>query len=154
MNFFILNAERSMRRIIIFYVGLSFVLMSIGCSRTVIREGTHPPVDVPGENTGVRWNSASIVDDAIADKIAIKSISTERSPTQTLVINVVIMNRTDYNQQVECRTQFFNADKIPCEKPSAWKRVYLPANSIETYTESSMKTTEVAFFYVEIREGR
>jgi len=131
-----------------------FVLLVFGCSRTIINEGTNPPVDVPGQNTGVRWNSASIVDDNIADKIAVEKIFSKRSPTETLEVNVVMMNRTDFDQEVECRTQFFDLTKIPCESPSAWQRIFLPANSVETYTEFSIKTSEVRFFYVEIREGR
>jgi hypothetical protein len=130
------------------------IVFAIGCSRTVINEGTHAPVDVPGENTGVRWNSASVIDDIIANKIAVESISSSRSPTQSLNVDVVLMNRTDFNQQVECRTQFFGPNRVPCETPSAWRRVYLGPNGIETYSASSMKSDEVAFFYVEIREAR
>ena len=132
----------------------SLLVLAVGCTSTVKREGTHPPIDVPGEDTGVRWNSASIVDDIIADKIAVEDISSERTPTQTLKVNVLLMNRTDYDQQVECRTHFFDGRRVPCEKPTAWTRVFLSPNSVESYETSSMKTDEVSFFYVEIREGR
>ena len=56
----------------------------------------------------------------------------------------VLRNRTDYPLQIEGRSQFFDADQVPIEEPSAWKRVHLPPNAVGTYRESSTKVEAIA----------
>ena len=62
-------------------------------------------------------------------------------------------NRTNFDLQIEGRTTFFDSRKVPIEKPTAWRRVFLPANSIGSYTELSTGV-EVAHYYIEVREAR
>ena len=87
-------------------------------------------------------------------KIAVESTNSRRTPTGTLEIWAVLRNRTDHPLQVEGRAQFFDADKVPSDGPTAWQRVYLPPQSVATYKEFSTKIHEVSYYYVELREGR
>jgi len=66
---------------------------------------------------------------------------------------IVFRNRTQTTLQVECRVQFFGVNHEPVEGPSAWQRVILPPLGVGNYKETSLGTTNHAFYYVEVREG-
>ena len=131
----------------------ALVGLGVGCVRNVVQEGTYPPVMVPGPDTGVRFNNVSLVDSSLQGKIAIQGSGWSRTATGTAQLWVQVRNRTDYFMQVEARTQFFDAAKVPLEGPSAWQRLMLSPNTITTYRENSTGS-DVAYYYVEIREGR
>jgi len=116
-------------------------------------EGTAPPIHIKDPATSVRWNSVGILDDSIAKKIAVEQTNSRRTPTNTLEVWAQLRNRTDYPLQVEARVQFFDANKAPIEGPTSWKRIYLPANSIATYSMFSTRI-DVSYYYIEIREGK
>jgi len=127
------------------------VLVACGASRN---EGTNPPVFITGERTEVRWNGVSIVDDGIAAKLAVQSSDSRRSETGTLEVWAHLRNRTDHALQIEGRVQFFDSEKRPIEGPSAWKRMYLDPNTMATFSEFSTRADGVAYYYIELREGR
>ena len=124
-----------------------------GCVRHVVHEGTHGPVHVPGPNTEVRLNNVSLLDDSLANTIAIQGTNWQKTATGTAEVWVQVRNRTDYRYHLEGRVQFFNENQAPIGKPTAWKRVIVGPNEITTYREFS-RDTNVAYYYVEIREGR
>jgi uncharacterized protein YcfL len=66
----------------------------------------------------------------------------------------VLQNRTNSPLQIEGRITFFDKDKVSCEAPTAWQKVFLQPNSLEKYGDFSTKTQEVSYYYIEIREGR
>ncbi len=146
--------------------GCMIVAMLSGCT-SVIREGAAPGVRVQDERApqaAIRLNTVNIIDDSLQkwqgkeeerwSKIAVESTNSRRTPTGTLEAWGVLRNRTDYPLQVEGRTTFFDQYEVPVEKPTAWRRVMLPPNGIAAYKELSTRMDEVAFYYIEIREGR
>ena len=128
-------------------------LLAAGCARTVMHEGTHPPVTVPGPDTNVRLNNVSVLDDSLQGRIAVQGTDWQRTATGTLQVWAQLRNRTDYFMQVEVRTQFYDRNQAPVGKPSSWQRVMLSPNSMTTYRENSTGT-DPAYYYIEIREGR
>ena len=120
-------------------------------------EGTKPGLRVTDSNfpgTRARLNSVGITTDSLRYKIAIEATNSKRTPTQTLEVWTQIRNRTDYPLQVECRVQWFDGKQAPVDKPTAWQRIHLPPNSLETYREFSTNIYDINFYYIEIREGR
>lgn len=130
---------------------LLIILLSQGCA---LNEGSHPPLNIVHPNTQVRLNNVSILDDAIANKIAVQGSGAKRTQTGTLKVWTQLRNRTDYPLQIEGRVQFFDAERTPVEGPTAWQRVHLQPNSITTYKEISAKLHEPKYYFIEIREGR
>ncbi len=144
-------------------------LMVLGCYRETVkvREGAAPGVrvdNIRAPHARVRMNTVNIIDKSLQNwqgkdgkrmsKIAVESTNARRSPTGTVEVWAVLRNRTDYPLQIEGRVQFFDRDQAPVEGPTAWQRVYLPANSVATYKEFSTKVMEIGYYYIEIREGR
>jgi hypothetical protein len=164
--------------LIMLLLAAAFVLS--GCEEDVSRrwEGPAPGVKVDDPTqpyATIRYNTAVILDKSLQDwsykpkkflfweteedrrnvgKIAVESTGSKRTPTGTLEAYAVIRNRTNYPLQIEARTTYFDQDKVPCEQPTAWQRVFLQPNAVNTYKECSTKVQEVAYYYIEIREGR
>ena len=158
-------------------ISILIVLITTGCQRTVMREGSTPGLrirDASMPQARIRLNSVNIVDPNLQErttrvfgqnlklfsknadyvgKIAVENHGGKRTPTGTMRIYVVMRNRTEYPQQVECRALFFDQDEIPVEGPTSWQRVYLNQNGIGTCNLLSTKI-DTAYYYVEIREGR
>lgn len=116
-------------------------------------------------NAEIRLNTVAIVDKALQrdreglfrtrriGKIAVETTDSRRTPTGTLEAWATLRNRTDFDLQIEGRTTFFDDRKRPIETPTAWRRVFLPANSIGSYSELSTGVG-VAYYYIEVREAR
>lgn len=150
-------------------------LVAVGCQTTHITEGPAPGVRVnnsPATGAQVRMNSVAILDDSLQKwyvhensltgsfehgkigKIAVESTNSRRTPTGTLEAWAMLRNRTDHALQLQCRVQFFDKKQAPLEGPTSWKRIYLPANSVATYKESSISVKNIGYYYIEVREGR
>ena len=120
-------------------------------------EGTKPALRITDPNfpeTRARLNNVGILDDSLRYKIAIEGTGANRTATQTLQVWAQIRNRTDYPLQVECRTQWYDANQAPVDKPTAWERIALTPNSIETYRANSSNIYGITYYYIELREGR
>ncbi len=143
------------------------ILCTYGCAPIDINEGAAPGVrvnDPAAPNAGIRLNTVNIIDESLqkwhgreagkTGKIAVESTNSKRTATGTLEAWGVLRNRTDYPLQIEGRITFFDQYQVPVESPSAWRRVLLPANGIGAYKEFSTKTSQVAYYYIELREGR
>lgn len=144
---------------------LSFTLFACaltGCMQNnYLKEGPAPGVNVNSPNAPyarLNLNTAVILDRSLQNensgKLAIESTNSRRTATDTLEAFAVIRNRTNYPQVIEGRVQFFDAAGVPIEGPSAWKRVFLDPNAISAYREFSVRTADVAAYYIEIREAR
>lgn len=153
----------------------TLLLVIGGCKTTSITEGPSPGVRVerfPNSTAQIRMNSVAILDDSIqkwyvyensvngakehgkVGKIAVESTGTRRTATNTLEAWALFRNRTDYNLQLQCRVQFFDTVQAPLEGPTAWERVFLPANSVAPFKESSINVHNIGFYYIEVREGK
>lgn len=73
------------------------------------------------------------------------------SATGTTEVFVVLRNHTDYDYQVEARTQFFDQDGVPADVAPTWQRLTVSANSVTAYKELSASTQPLQY-RVEVRE--
>ena len=165
---------------LILFLGL--LVCIFGCSTIEVKEGPAPGVRIEDSRhpaSQIRYNSVAIIDKSLQQwdgkvfdpewsgifrggavernkrsKIAVESTNSRRTNTGTLEVWAVLRNRTDYPLKIEGRMQFFDKDKVLVDGPTAWQRIYLSPQSVETYQEFSTKTSEVQYYYVEIREGR
>ena len=153
----------------------SGIVLFSGCKAvTVVTEGPAPGVMVDSPkapNAGVRMNSVAILDRSLQQwyvyeksgeepiehgkvgKIAVEATGARRTPTGTVEAWAILRNRTDYPLQIEGRVQFFMKDKSPLEGPSAWQRTLLQPNAVANYREFSTNVEDIAYYYIEIREG-
>lgn len=86
-------------------------------------------------------------------KVSVQKVGAKRSPTHSLEVWSVLKNHTDFDLQVEGRAIFFDADEVPLNDRTAWKRLYIPANSFGTYRDFSVSPL-ADYFVVELREGK
>lgn len=138
-------------------LALLVVLPLTGCNQYYVGEGSYPAERVrhpAGPQAQVQFNNVGILDASIAGKIAVERTGARRNPTGTLNAWAMLRNRTDYEIQVEGRVQFFDQSKAPVEGPTAWQRMVLPPQGIQTYAENSTGVSNIYFYFIEIREGR
>ena len=89
-----------------------------------------------------------------AGKIAVEGFGATRLPSGGLRVFATFRNRTHFEQQLECRVQFFGESREPVEGPSSWQRVILPPLGVENFKLESLSTDHLAHFYVEVREAQ
>lgn len=109
---------------------------------------------VPGSMMPLPLDTVSFTDPAITDKILVQQVFATHSRTGTETITARLVNCTDFLLQIEGRSHFLGADMAPVEQVSGWKRAFLPARAIGTYSETSTETEPVKHYLIELREGR
>ena len=138
-------------------VMLAALILAAACAEYDVREGSFAPVRVRDENlpgTQVRWNNVSLLDRSIKHKIFVEATNSRRTPTGTLEVWALFRNRTEYPLQLEARASFYDANKAPLEGPTAWQRIYLPANATGNYSEIFSTVIDIGYYNIEVREGR
>lgn len=122
-------------------------------------------IDSPhAPNARIQLNQVVILDRELQDvpgpiarkagKITVERHGGVRAATGGMEVYATFRNRTNHPLQLECRTQFFGSQEEPVEGGSAWQRVMLPPLGVETFRGRSLGTNNIAFYYVEVREGR
>jgi hypothetical protein len=143
---------------------IAIAALTFGCHGV---EGAAPGTRLRPEASGqaaIQMNSVGIVDRSLQPwgggnemtrgKIAVESTNSRRTLAGTLEVYAVLRNRTNEDLQIEGRSMFFDEAQLEAEQPTAWKRVFLGASSTVTYRESSLRTNGIAYYYIELREGR
>jgi len=128
-------------------------VLACGCQENRITEGPGPGVRVRSDlapQAQINMDTAVIIDRGVA----VERTGARRTPTGTLEVWAQLRNRTERPIAIEGRTQFFDSDLGPCEGPGAWKKVFLPPNSVDTYKTLSRKIQSPAHYLIEIREAR
>ncbi len=138
---------------IVIIVSLGLFFATGACTRTVINEGPSPAMRVGHPSEGIRYNNVVFIDNHLENKVEVQRSGGQRTPTDTVEVYVVFLNRTTFTQQLESRVQFFDAAKVPIGEPSGWQRFYLQGNEVKTWRESSLSSA-AQYYYVEVREGR
>lgn len=115
------------------------------------------PAAAPGEPSPLMempLNSVSITDFTVINKLYVRQVTAQRTPTGTVKVISQVINCTDYPLNVEARTQFYDQGQAPSEPVSAWKRLNLAPRTLNTYSESSIGAKNVAYYMVELKETR
>lgn len=84
-------------------------------------------------------------------RLSVENHGRRRTETGTTEVYAVLRNHTDYDYQIEARTQFFDQDGVPVDAKPTWQRSTIPANSISAYKTLSTGTQPLQY-RVEVRE--
>lgn len=84
-------------------------------------------------------------------RLSVENHGRRRTETGTTEVYAVLRNHTDYDYQIEARTQFFDQDGVPVDARATWQRSTIPANSVSAYKELSTGTQPLQY-RVEVRE--
>jgi hypothetical protein len=140
---------------------LGIALILPGCAE---QEGAMPgrEMQISSPDATIHLNEVVFIDrdlqaDAsqhFASKVAVEGKGIAQNAGGTYGVFALFRNRTQNPLQLECRVQFFGTGKEPVEGPSSWQRVYLPPLGVGNYKESSLGSFNLAYYYIEVREGR
>ena len=106
----------------------------------------------------VKMNSVVFVDHVLNRKkgrdrvinISVDSTGMSRTPGGYREAWAVFRNHTDHEYLIEVRAQFFDMNQVMTNDSSKWKRVFVPANSLQKYAESSIDLTST-YYRLEVR---
>jgi len=107
----------------------------------------------PGTMKEIPLNTVSMIDPGVAGRVMVQSVMAGRNAAGNLAVTARLVNCTDYPQQVQGRTQFFDEAQRSAEPPSAWQRLHLPPRSFTSYNEVSVSGPAVGSFIIELRSG-
>lgn len=102
---------------------------------------------------GSRRNTVNFLDQQLGESLSVENTDSRRTPTGTLEVWATLRNRTSQPLQIEGRAHFYG-DATISDDSTAWQRVHLPPNGIGTYRDSSTTLDGIAYYYIELREGR
>ena len=83
-------------------------------------------------------------------RLSVVNHGLRRTETGTAEVFAVLRNHTDYDYQIEARTQFFDQDGVPVDAKPTWQRTTIPANSVSAYKTLSTSTQSLQY-RVEVR---
>jgi hypothetical protein len=122
-----------------------------GCTTYDVRGGTRPATNVVLPATQARMDNVGILSAGLERRVAVQNTGAQRTPTNTLEVSCTFRNRTNFDQKLQVRVQFYSEERIVVERPGAWQVVHIPANSIETCTLYSTETTRKAQIHDQVR---
>jgi len=96
-------------------------------------------------------NSVEFLTPSLVDQVQVTNTTYERTRANTFRVTATLKNLSDQPLRLQARTQFFTDDRRPKEGPGAWQIVFLPPNSISTYTSYSYGKHD-GYYYVEVLE--
>lgn len=110
--------------------------------------------NVPKAMTPIDLEAVQMTDKAVTKAVIVEAMMARRTETDTLQVMTRLVNCTKDDIQVEARSNFMDADQMPTEAASIWKRIFIPALSTGVYTESSIGRDKVASYFVELRSAQ
>ncbi len=140
-----------MKQLFVISVLILLLLSVPGCTRYYLTEGTAVGTRVDTPATEARLNRVGFLTKGLERRIAVQNTGADRTATNTLEVWCLFRNRTNYDQQIMVRTQYFGPARKPNEGPNEWQTLFLPSNGIETYRTYSAGT-DAEYFYIEVKE--
>lgn len=110
--------------------------------------------NVPKSMTPIDLEAVQMTDKAVTKSVIVEAMMARRTETNTLQVMTRLVNCTKDDIQVEARSSFMDADQMPTEPTSIWKRIFIPALSTGVYSESSIGRDKVATYFVEVRSAQ
>jgi len=110
--------------------------------------------NVPKAMTPIDLEAVQMTDKAVTKSVIVEAMMARRTETNTLQVMTRVVNCTKDDLQIEARSNFMDADQMPTENASVWKRIFIPALSTGVYTESSIGRDKVATYFVELRSAQ
>jgi hypothetical protein len=110
--------------------------------------------NVPKAMTPIDLEAVQMTDKAVTRSVIVEAMMARRTETDTLQVMTRLVNCTKDDIQVEARSNFMDANQMPTEQASVWKRIFLPALSTGVYTENSIGRDKVATYFVELRSAQ
>jgi hypothetical protein len=107
-----------------------------------------------GQNYGVQMkpvplNAVLYADDSMSRQVAVQSVLSARTDTQTVLVSARLVNCSAAPLVLRARTNFMNAGGASEEPVSAWRLIHLPSRATTVYEEKSV-STRVENFLIEL----
>lgn len=113
-----------------------------GCSSTTVNK--IPDIDM---------NRVVFLDSGLSQALSVETTGARRSDAGTVEAVAMLRNKTSDPVMILARVQFFDERKMQVEEPTAWRRMFIPPKSIETFRDFSTSVSDVKYYLIEINSA-
>lgn len=107
--------------------------------------------NVPRSMTPIDLGAVQFTDKKLGKSVIVEELAVLRNPVNGLTVVARFVNCTKKPMVIQARSNFLDANQLPTEAASSWRTIFLSPLATGVYQENSIKTTQVAAFYVELR---
>jgi len=124
------------------------VLLLAACSTAPVAHKMNSVVFVDKSLNFVK-NGGFVSNEVNVIKLTVDKHGSKALPSGSMEVWAVIKNHTDYDQEIQVGTQFYDIDQAPSEFEAVQQRMFITKNSTKTYRQTSVKQN-MKFYRVEI----
>lgn len=109
--------------------------------------------NIPRSLTPIDLNAVQMTDRKLEKSVIVEGLFARRTEVNTLQVTARFVNCTKTPIVIQARSSFMDEAQAPTEKSSIWKTIYISPLATQTYQETSIATTNVANYLIELRSN-
>lgn len=110
--------------------------------------------NVPSSMTPIDLNAVQMTDKKLANRVVVEAMFARRTETNSVEVITRFVNCTKKVVELDARSSFMDADQVPTEDSTFWKKVILQPKATGVYRGLSIGRDEVKYYLVEVRTSR
>ncbi len=131
------------------------VKCDIGDAKAAPSEGGPALVaNVASSMTPIDLNAVQMTDKKLARRVVVEAMFARRTETNSLEVITRFVNCTKKVVELDARSSFMDADQVPTEDSTFWKKVILQPKATGVYRGLSIGRDQVKYYLVEIRTSQ
>lgn len=122
--------------------------------RSVSPGGPALVANVSTAMTPIDLNAVQMTDRKLAGKVLVEAIFARRTETNSVEVITRFVNCSKKVVELDARSSFMDADQVPTEDSTFWKKVILSPKATGVYRALSIGRDEVKYYLVEARSSQ
>ncbi|KRB86620.1 hypothetical protein ASE00_08010 [Sphingomonas sp. Root710] len=110
--------------------------------------------NVPSSMTPIDLNAVQMTDKKLANRVVVEAMFARRTETNSVEVITRFVNCTKKVVELDARSSFMDADQVPTEDSTFWKKVILQPKATGVYRGLSIGRDEVKYYLVEVRTSQ
>jgi len=122
--------------------------------RSVSAGGPALVANVASAMTPIDLNAVQMTDTKLANRVVVEAMFARRTETNSVEVITRFVNCTKKVVELDARSSFMDADQVPTEDSTYWKKVILQPKATGVYRGLSIGRDEVKYYLVEVRTSQ
>ena len=110
--------------------------------------------NVPSSMTAIDLNAVQMTDKKLAKRVVVEAMFARRTETNSVEVITRFVNCTKKVVELDARSSFMDADQVPTEDSTFWKKVILQPKATGVYRGLSLGRDDVKYYLVEVRTSQ
>ena len=110
--------------------------------------------NVPSAMTPIDLNAVQMTDKKLANRVVVEGVFARRTETNSVEVITRFVNCTKKVVELDARSSFMDADQVPTEDSTFWKKLILQPKATGVYRGLSIGRDEIKYYLVEVRTSQ